>query len=57
MNILKIFVTIMIFDSLITLWREIVISISRSGLLNSCARFIIERSEIRKKQHDSKSVE
>ena len=35
---------------------EIVISISRSGLLKSCARFIIERSEIRKKQHDFKSV-
>ena len=34
----------------------IVISISRSGLLKSCARFIIERSEIRKKQHDFKSV-
>ena len=35
---------------------EIVISISRSGLLKSYARFIIERSEIRKKQHDFKSV-
>ena len=35
---------------------EIVISISRSGLLKSCGRFIIERSEIRKKQHDFKSV-
>ena len=33
-----------------------IISISRSGLLKSCARFIIERSEIRKKQHDFKSV-
>ena len=27
----------------------IVISISRNGLLKSCAKFIIERSEIRKK--------
>ena len=35
---------------------EIVISISRNGLLKSCARFVIERSEIRKKQHDFKSV-
>ena len=35
---------------------EMIISISRSGLLKSCARFIIERSEIRKKQHDFKSV-
>ena len=34
----------------------IVISISRNGLLKSCARFVIERSEIRKKQHDFKSV-
>ena len=33
-----------------------VISISRNGLLKSCARFVIERSEIRKKQHDFKSV-
>ena len=31
--------------------REIVISISRNGLLKSCAMFIMERSEIRKKQH------
>ena len=30
----------------------IVISISRNGLLKSCARLIIERSEIRNKQHD-----
>ena len=39
-------------------WSEerIVISISRNGLLKSCARFVIERSEIRKKQHDFKSV-
>ena len=29
---------------------EIVISISRSGLLKSCARFIIEQSEIIKKE-------
>ena len=36
--------------------REIVISISRNGLLKSCARFVIERSEIRKKQHAFKSV-
>ena len=35
---------------------EMIISISRSGLLKSCARFIIERSEIRKKQHDFKCV-
>ena len=35
---------------------EIVISISRNGLLKSCARFVIERSEIRKKQHDFKCV-
>ena len=35
---------------------EIVISISRNALLKSCARFIIERSERRKKQHDFKSV-
>ena len=34
----------------------IVISISRNGHLKSCARFIIERSEIRKKQHDFKCV-
>ena len=39
-------------------WNEalIVVSISRSGLLKSCARFVIERSEIRKKQHDFKSA-
>ena len=36
--------------------EEIVISISRNGLLKSCARFVIQRSEIRKKQHDFKSV-
>ena len=36
--------------------RETVISISRNGLLKSCARFVIERSEIRKKLHDFKSV-
>ena len=36
---------------------EMVISISRNELLKFCARFIIEeRSEIRKKQHDFKSV-
>ena len=35
---------------------EIVISISINGHLKSCARFIIERSEIRKKQHDFKCV-
>ena len=35
---------------------EIVISISRNVLLKSCARFVIERSEIRKKQHAFKSV-
>ena len=34
----------------------IVISISRNRLLKSCARFVIERSEIRKKQHDFKSA-
>ena len=34
----------------------IVISISRNGLLKSCARLIIKGSEIRKKQHDFKSV-
>ena len=34
----------------------VVISISRNGLLKVCARFIIERSEIRKKQHAFKSV-
>ena len=34
----------------------IVISILRNGHLKSCARFIIERSEIRKKQHDIKNV-
>ena len=33
-----------------------IISISRSGHLKSCARFIIEPSEIRKKQHNFKSV-
>ena len=32
----------------------IVISISRNGHLKSCARFIIEPSEIRKKQHNFK---
>ena len=36
--------------------KTIVISISRSGLLKSCARFIIERSEKREMQHDFKSV-
>ena len=30
--------------------------LSRNGLLKLCARFINERSEIRKKQHDFKSV-
>ncbi len=35
---------------------KIVISISRNGHLKSCVRFVIERSEIRKKQHDFKSV-
>ena len=35
---------------------KIVISISRNGLLKACARFIIERSEIRNKQHAFKSV-
>ena len=35
---------------------EIVISILRNGLLKACARFIIERSKIRKKQHAFKSV-
>ena len=35
---------------------RIVIFISRNGLLKSCARFIVERSEIRKRQHDFKSV-
>ena len=40
-----------------TFWQfTIVISISRNGHLNSCARFIIERSYIRKKQHDFKCV-
>ena len=34
----------------------LVISISRNGHLKSCARSVIERSEIRKKQHDFKSV-
>ena len=33
-----------------------IVSILRSGLLKSCARFFIERSEIRKKQHEFKSV-
>ena len=39
-------------------WNSLtkVISISRNGHLKSCARFIIERSEIRKKQHDFKCV-
>ena len=36
--------------------KTIVISISRSGLLKSGARFIIERSEIKKTQHDFKCV-
>ena len=36
--------------------RIIIISISRNGLLKLCARFIIERSEIRKKQHDFECV-
>ena len=41
----------------IEIFREsLVISISRSGLLKSCARFIIEQSEIRKKEHDFKNV-
>ena len=40
----------------IRVWYPVVISISRNGLLKSCARFVIERSEIRKKQHDFKSV-
>ena len=35
---------------------KIVISISRNGLLKACASFIIERSEMRKKQHAFKSV-
>ena len=38
------------------LYKVLVISISRNGLLKSCARFVIERSEIRKKQRDFKSV-
>ena len=29
--------------------HEMIVSILRSGLLKSCARFFIERSEIRKK--------
>ena len=37
-------------------YTEIIISIPRSRLLKSFARFIIERSEIRKKQNDFKSV-
>ena len=40
----------------VRIFTETVISISRNGLLKSCARFVIERSEIRKKQHDFKSV-
>ena len=36
--------------------EPIVISISRNGLLKACARFFIERSEIRNKQHAYKSV-
>ena len=35
---------------------EIVISISRNGLFKSCAKIIIVRSDIRKKQNDFKSV-
>ena len=35
---------------------EIVISISRNEILKSCARFIYERSELKKKQHDFKSA-
>ena len=35
---------------------EIVISISRNGLLKSCARFIIELNKTGKKQHDFKSA-
>ena len=35
---------------------EIVVSTSISGLLKSCTSFLIERSEIRKKQHDFKCV-
>ena len=35
---------------------NIVIFTSRNGLLKACARFIIERSEIRKKQHDFECV-
>ena len=34
-------------------YLEIVISISRNGLLKSCARYFIERSKIRKRKHDS----
>ena len=36
--------------------KTIVISIPRSGLLKSGARFIIEQSDIKKKQHDFKCV-
>ena len=42
--------------NLVRKMSKTVISISRNALLKSCARFIIERSEIRKKQHDFKSV-
>ena len=40
----------------VILWFKLVISISNNGLLKSCTRFFIERSEIRKQQHDFKSV-
>ena len=48
----------MIYEKINECWfdKEIVISISRNGHLKSCARFIIERSEIRKQQHDFKCV-
>ena len=36
---------------------KIVVFISLNGLSKACVRFIIERSEIRKKQHAFKSVD
>ena len=52
---LDIFLLNKIFVGILTLFFESHL-ISRNGLLKACARFIIERSEIRKKQHAFKSV-
>ena len=36
--------------------KQMIISIPKDGLLKSCARFFIDRSEIRKKRHDFESA-